>query len=278
MPRRRNGKRGERISERDLEVLEFVVRFGVVPRSAVAVWAKTGRSVSFDRERRLREAGLIEVHPALGAAGSLVIATPLSLRLCGREELRRPRFSPWTARHSTVVAEVAARLERSGEPLLSEREIAAAERCEGSRIYSAEPAGRPHGYHRPDLLRLGRVPEAIEVELTNKTPSRLDALLRGWRRAVAQRKVARVIYLCPPTTLRSVERARKRIRAEDLSLIIVEPLNLRDIQLPRPESHDSGGLGDGRQGPSARPPSGVDGRAAAARVAARSGRGEVRWE
>ncbi len=272
MPRRRNRKRGERISERDLEVLEFVVRFGVVPRSAVAVWAKTGRSVTFDRERRLREAGLIEVHPAFGAGGSLLVATPLSLRVCEREELRRPRLSPWTARHSVIVAGVAARLERGGEQLLSEREIAAAERSEEARIYSAEPAGRPQRFHRPDLIRLGPAPEAIEVELTNKTPTRLDALLRGWRRALGQRKLGRVIYLCPPNTLRSVQRARRRIRAEDFERLIVQPLTLDDIQLPRPESHDSGGLGDGCQGPSARPPSGVDSRAAAATVAARSGR------
>jgi hypothetical protein len=143
--------------------------------------------VSFDRERRLREAGLIEVHPALGAVGSLLVATPLSLPLCGREELRAPRFSPWTVRHSMVVAQVAAELERDGERLLSEREIAAAERSEGKRIYSAEPADRPRGYHRPDLIRLGPAPEAIEVELTSKAPARLDALLRGWRRALGQR-------------------------------------------------------------------------------------------
>ena len=101
---------GADLKERDLEVLEFVVRFGVVPRSAVAVWANTGRSVTFDRERRLREAELIEVHPAFGAAGSLLVATPLSLRVCECEELRPPRLSAWTARHSMIVARVAARL------------------------------------------------------------------------------------------------------------------------------------------------------------------------
>ena len=71
MPRRRRGEGGERISERDLEVLEFVVWFGVVPRDALAIWARTGRPVTFARERRLREAGLIEVHPALGASAAL---------------------------------------------------------------------------------------------------------------------------------------------------------------------------------------------------------------
>jgi hypothetical protein len=243
MPRRRRGKGGEPISKRDLEVLEFVVRFGVVPRDALAIWARTGRSVTFARERRLREAGLIEIQPGFGAGAPLLVATPLSLRLCGRTELRPPRFSPWTARHSMVVAQIAARLELAGERLLSEREIAAAEQMAGKRIYSAERGGRARGHHRPDLIRLGHAPEAIEVELTNKAPTRLAALLREWRRAIARQKLARVIYLCPTETLHSVERALQRIRAEDSSRLIALPLTLTDIQLPRPESHDSGGRG-----------------------------------
>ncbi len=36
------GKRSDQISARDLEVLEFIARFGVVPRAAVATWAGTG--------------------------------------------------------------------------------------------------------------------------------------------------------------------------------------------------------------------------------------------
>ncbi len=249
MPRRRRGKGGERISKRDLEVLEFVVRFRVVPRDALAIWARTGRSVTFARERRLRKAGLIEVHPSFGASTPLLVATPLSLRLCGRTELRPPRFSPWTARHSMVVAQVAARLELAGERLLSEREIAAAEQMAGKRIYSAERSGHARRHHRPDLIRLGRAPETIEVELTNKAPARLAALLREWRRAIARQKLARVIYLCSPETLRFVERALKRIRAEDSGRLIVRPLTLPDIQLPRPESHDSGGRGAAVKGP-----------------------------
>ena len=41
-----------------------------------------------------------------------------------------------------------------------------------------------------------------------------------------------MIYLCPPNTLRSVQRARRRIRAEDFERLIVQPLTLDDIQLP----------------------------------------------
>ena len=49
------GKRTGQISRRDVEVLEFIARFGVVPRSAVATWALTGQTATLTREHRLRE-------------------------------------------------------------------------------------------------------------------------------------------------------------------------------------------------------------------------------
>ena len=59
----RSGGRGrnDRISARDVEVLGFVARFGVVPRDAVESWAGTAKSMTAKREKRLREAGLVEV-------------------------------------------------------------------------------------------------------------------------------------------------------------------------------------------------------------------------
>ena len=42
------------------------------------------------------------------------------------------------SRHESVVAEIAATLERQGEQMLSEREMLAAERAEGEQLFSAE--------------------------------------------------------------------------------------------------------------------------------------------
>jgi hypothetical protein len=270
MPRRRKDGRRERISERDLEVLEFIGRFGVVPRSAVSVWASTGRSVTLDRERRLREARLIVSHPPLDSTGPLLVATRTALRLCGRTELRPARFSLSTVRHWQLTAQVGAQLEAAGETVLSEREIIAAERLEGERVYSA--GGQfEHGHHRPDLIRLGERPEAIEVELTNKAPGRLDERLRSWRWAIGIEEeclVARVIYLCPPATLRYVERSIDRTATEDLILAL--PLSFPKLRLPRPESHDSGGLGAAVKGLCPDPLRGLT--AAPPPLASRSGR------
>ncbi|MBA2451472.1 MAG: hypothetical protein H0V51_25935, partial [Chloroflexi bacterium] len=123
-----------------------------------------------------------------------------------------------------------------------------AERLEGERVYSAEQY-RDRGHHRPDLIRLtGERPEAIEVELTNKAPQRLDELLRRWRDAVLMKKVARVIYLCPPKTLRYVERSLERISANRSEKVVACALVLPDLSLPRPTRQPSGGLGEAVKG------------------------------
>ena len=50
-----------------------------------------------------------------------------------------------------------------------------------------------------------------------KTHTRLDELIRGWRRAVPQRRVSLVLYLCSPKAIRPVKRSIARARAGDTS-------------------------------------------------------------
>jgi hypothetical protein len=204
-------RRSSRISQRDLEVLEFIARQGVVPREAVAIWAGTARAVTAARERRLREAGLVEVWPGIGASGRIVVCTRGGLKAVCRQELPTPRPSPASLPHACTTATVAARLERQGHRVLTEREIMAHERNEGERIYSA---GVDNGrFHRPDLIVFGDLPEAIEVELSDKSNRRLDEILKGWRWAILEKRFSLVRYLCSPRALGYVERAVERIRA-----------------------------------------------------------------
>lgn len=206
------GRRTDRISQRDLEVLEFVARFGVVPRGAVGIWAGTARAVTAARERRLREAGLIEVLSGFGDSGRIVVCQRAGLRAVCREELPTPAPSPASLVHSAASAHVAAQLERKGHRVLSEREIAAIERAEGKRIYSAE---RRERFHRPDLVLLDDSPVAIEVELTAKSPRRLQDILRAWRWTLGRNKFGLVRYLCSPRAFGAVERAADRVSFDD---------------------------------------------------------------
>jgi hypothetical protein len=217
-----HGRRSDRINERDLEILGFLARFGTVPRSVLTRRFACGRTVGFERERRLRLAGLIEVRRGFEDQERLLTATLQGLRSCGRPELKVARPSPATVSHEIALAVLGTRLELAGEAVLSEREIGACERAEGARIFSAAlGAGR---FHRADLLRLGAGgAEAIEVELSVKGAARLDAILRAWRFAVAERRLRGVVYHCAPRVRPLVEKAILRtatgemIEATDLA-------------------------------------------------------------
>jgi hypothetical protein len=216
-----NGRRSDRINRPDLAALEFLTRYGTVPREVLALRSGSGRTVAYERERRLRAAGLIEILPGLD--GRLLVATAAGRRACGRPELAAARPSPATLRHETVLAALGARLELAGGQILSEREIVAHERAESTRLYSAD-VGRGR-IHRADLIRLdGTEAIAIEVELTVKAAARLDTILRAWRFAVAERRLAAVVYHCAPRVRPFVEKAIARtatgqaITAIDLEL------------------------------------------------------------
>jgi hypothetical protein len=230
-----------RVSERDLEVLGFVARFGVVPRGAVALWAGTAKTMTARRERRLREAGLLEVHRSLWPGEPVLIATAEGIAASSFYELFMARLSPATIRHFGIAAYLAATLERGGEQLLSERELLAHERAMDERNFSLELAGDHH--HRPDMIALpaettpasdwgrqgpsnaesqlssdnsgwGSGPGApIELELTVKSNERLDQILTGWKASVELGRFARARYFCAPGALGPVLRAVARCDA-----------------------------------------------------------------
>jgi hypothetical protein len=134
-----------------MEVLDFIARFGTVPRDAVATWAGTAKTATQTRERRLALAGLIEVSRPWGEIGPFANATRVGLGACLRDELPVARESPSKLRHQAVCARLAARLERDGRLLLSERELRAEERAWGKRVNSIRLRTR---LHRPDLMAL----------------------------------------------------------------------------------------------------------------------------
>ena len=201
------------ISDRDLEVLAFVARFGLVPACAVAEWAGTAQSVSYAREARWLRHGLVEAVEPIGRSGRLLVCTRDGLRAVGREGLGAGWVSVGRRPHAIAVAHVAARLEREGEAVLSERELGSLETEEHRRIYSAELSdGR---FHRPDLV-LREDGVAVEVELSQKASWRLDSILRAWRAAVGAERFSGVRYLCGIRALGAVRKAVQRTATEEL--------------------------------------------------------------
>jgi len=209
-----------RRGNRDRELVAFVGRHGVVAIEHVMAELEVGQAAAYRRVAACIERGLLERLDLLRREPSLLRATRAGLRYAGLG-LPLAVVSPGAVDHWLRCASTAQQLAREFGPerILTERELRLIERLEGRPIASAKLGELPSGHprlHRPDLVVFaehGVVP--VEVELTPKSPRRLEGIIRGWRRAVGARAVAEVHYHCAPgQTRRAVERAVAKVYAE----------------------------------------------------------------
>lgn len=196
--------------DRDHELVCYVGRHGVVTIADVMKVMGVGRSVAYDRVAVCVEAGLLERLELLRSEPTLLRATRDGLQYAGLG-LPLAEVSPGAVTHWLRCVSTAHVLcgHFGAERVLTERELVLAERVEGRPIASAEVGTLPNGaprLHRPDfavLAESGLI--SIEVELTPKSPRRLEGIIRAWKAAPW---VKEVHYLCRPgQTRRAVERA-----------------------------------------------------------------------
>jgi hypothetical protein len=203
---------------RDRELVCFVGRHGIVAIEHVMSSLDVGSAAAYRRVAACIEQELLERLELLRAEPSLLRATREGLRYAG---LGFPVavVSPGSVGHWLRCASVAQRLVEEFGPsqVITERELAFAERVEGRPIASAKVGELPNGapqLHRPDLAILADTgPIAVEVELTPKSPKRLEAIIRAWRRA---HWVAEVRYYCAAgQTRRALERTLVKLHATE---------------------------------------------------------------
>ncbi len=215
---------------RDRELIRYVGRHGVVRIGQVMVAMGAGRTVTYDRVAACVEAGLLERLELVRSEPGLLRATRDGLRYAGLG-LPVATITPGAVDHRLRCASTAQLLGKhfGHERVLTERELVLAEQIEGRPIASAKVGELPNGaprLHRADLAVLaegGTI--AIEVELTPKSPQRLQRLIRAWRYAVGFGVVAKVHYHCAPgQTRRAVERAVAKASAGDRIAIREVPL------------------------------------------------------
>jgi hypothetical protein len=212
---------------RDRELVTYVGRHGLVAVRHVMAAMGAGRTASYRRIAACVEAGLLERLELLREEPGLLRATRAGLRFAGLG-LPVAVVSPGAVDHWLRCASMASLLAAEFEPerLLTERELRLAEHLGGRPIASAGlgrlPSGQPR-LHRPDLAVLGPVGAvAIEVELSPKAPRRLEAILRGWRRAD---QVAEVRYYCAPGAVtRGLERAVAKTHTAEKVRILEAPI------------------------------------------------------
>lgn len=216
-------------TERDAEIVSWLGRIGAASAEHVMARFGMGRSWAYARLHILVRDGLLEQKTLLHRQSGLYIATAEGLRWTFLQRLGVCRLGPGGFRHAAELATAAVALHSAlpARQQLSDREIRVGENDGPELIASASlgqlPGGRP-ALHRPDLALLGPGGRVlpIEVELSIKSPARLQKICRGYARA---RHVSHVYYLATPEAGRAVARAAAETRSADRITV----LGLHDI-------------------------------------------------
>jgi hypothetical protein len=214
---------------RDRDLLIYIACQGVVAIDHVMSALVIGRTAAYRRVAHCVEAGLIERLELLRTEPSLLRVTRKGLRYLGLDAMPVAEVTPATAPHWLRCASVARHLyetEFRAHEVFSERDIRLAEQMQSDPVASAKvgelPIGGPR-YHRPDLaIVLPDATIAVEVELSLKAPRRLEAILRGWRRAHWVAEVR--YYAAPGPVTRGLQRAiTKTHTAEKVRILELVP-------------------------------------------------------
>lgn len=217
-------------TERDGQIVNWIGCIGAAGAEHVSELLGIFITTAYARLRDLKAGGLVEHYPVLHRQAGIYAATRRGLRWQGLDRLPVFRPTPATFTHTWKVATAAVALHRwlPGWQVLGERELRMVEADEDELLASAE-VGRSEKrqlLHRPDLALIspsGNV-AAVEVELSVKSPARLQKICRGWTRAPRQ---PHVYYLAERLPARRVLRAANAVSATDLITV----LGLNDVAL-----------------------------------------------
>jgi hypothetical protein len=203
-------------------IMQWAARMGAVTAEAFADRLDVTVASARGQLKVLEQGGWIRCARPLAERPTLYTATRVGLRIAAQQGLDPCRVSASNANHLIVCAWVAAALERCyPDHLVSgERELRRDERQRGIPLASACLGVAPRGgplLHRPDLVLWpqfsedeGRLPVAVEVELTVKAPRRLTDICRAWARC---RCVGGVLYLVSPEVERALHRSIEQAQA-----------------------------------------------------------------
>lgn len=173
-------------------LLGWLARLGVAGTEPLGLAVALSRSATYSHVARLETMGLLLRVPAYDGGGSVVVVTAAGAREA--EETGAPAVvvpsvrEASTARHGRAVSWVAASAEVRGWEWLGPTEL----REQSGWRLKREDGAR----HAPDLgiVRDGKR-IAVEVELHVKSPARLRAILRGYRRLIHTGDLDAVTYV-----------------------------------------------------------------------------------
>ncbi len=178
--------------------LKWLAGVGPSPLGAWGVAMGWGRRATYSHASRLRAAGWLASCERVRGEGSLIWATRAGVRWSGIKAApinSDPEPNSWA--HHDASAWTAAWLKVRGRQMIAPREMLLQPEWRGQVQWREHYEPRKRG-HRPDLaVRLadgGVLP--MEVELTDKSPARLKAVLTLHRQWVLSGLSSGVIYIC----------------------------------------------------------------------------------
>lgn len=198
-----SGMSGVRPGPSTIAGLKWLASVGPSPLGAWGVAMGWGRVATYSHAQRLRAAGWLTGCQRTRGEGSFVYATRAGVRFCGVPAAAVERApSPVSWPHCDASAWTAAWLTARGRGLVGPREMMLRREFCGELRWRERGETRRRG-HRPDLG--GRLPDGavlpIEVELTHKSPARLESVLTLHAEWVAAGTSPGVMYVCAGSEL-----------------------------------------------------------------------------
>ncbi|HXB14647.1 MAG TPA: hypothetical protein VNV44_02775 [Solirubrobacteraceae bacterium] len=202
------------------ELLRWVAGLGAVTAESLAAREGRGEPSARGALGAARQAGHLAGWDPLRELATLYTVTRAGMRAAGLTGIEPARVSAASAAHAAACCSAAVKLERAfpGHAVLGEPAMRAALRA-GDAAWTRRSARRGQ---RPDLLLVPEQgarerPIAVEVELSVKSPQRLEQTCRRWAR---DREVAGVIYFAPGHVRGPLTRAAARARAQEQIILI----------------------------------------------------------
>ncbi|MHB8234542.1 MAG: hypothetical protein ACYDHT_07800 [Solirubrobacteraceae bacterium] len=229
-----NRRRSQPLAREQSAVIRWAAGMGAITAEALAEIEQVGTASARARLGVGTRRRLMRRHRPLTGVPALYCVTAAGLRAAGLDGYRACRVSAANCQHTAACVHAAAELQRRypDHRVSGEHELRLEERRAGVPLASAVMRGggvQDSLLHRPDLVLWpkqgdsGR-PVAVEIELTIKSPRRLEAICRAWSRS---RIVAGVVYFAPGDVQRALRRAIQVERAgTQIALLALETLPL----------------------------------------------------
>jgi hypothetical protein len=178
--------------------LNWLASIGAASLEPWATAIGWGPTAAYSHTQRLRRKGWVERAAMTHGTGALFFATKAGVQVSGvraRAMAGPPSAVSWP--HVEACAWTAAWLTARGREMIGPREILKRSEWLGDLVWHEHGETRRRG-HRPDLA--GRLPSGetlpIEVELSEKSASRLAAVLGLYASWIRDQRAPAVIYVC----------------------------------------------------------------------------------